>query len=64
MSQETTSGGPAPTVAVHEATDAGDDERGQGFRLGRYADAVHRCLERWQADGFGRSLWAKDPGLW
>ena len=61
MSQETTLGGPAPTVAVHEAH---DDERGQGFRLGRHADAVHRRLERWQAEGFGRRLWAKDPSLW
>jgi transaldolase/glucose-6-phosphate isomerase len=55
MSQESTQ---------QEAGAVSEEERGQGFRLGRYEDAVRRRLERWQAEGFGRRLWDKDPSLW
>jgi len=34
------------------------------LRLGRYAGAVDRRLAAWQAAGFGRRLWEKDPTLW
>jgi transaldolase/glucose-6-phosphate isomerase len=40
------------------------EERGIEFQLGRYEEAVHRRLERWQEEGFGRRLWARDPTLW
>jgi transaldolase/glucose-6-phosphate isomerase len=34
------------------------------MHLGRYAAAVERRLEAWQAASFGRRLWQKDPTLW
>jgi transaldolase / glucose-6-phosphate isomerase len=44
----------------HDAGETGPDQ----LRLGRYAAAVERRLARWQEEGFGRRLWAKDPELW
>ena len=41
-----------------------DQERGLEFQLGKYEEAVQRRLERWQEEGFGRRLWARDPTLW
>jgi transaldolase/glucose-6-phosphate isomerase len=37
---------------------------GEELRLGRYAAAAERRLARWQAEGFGKRLWQKDPTLW
>jgi transaldolase/glucose-6-phosphate isomerase len=37
---------------------------GAELRLGRYESAVQARLERWQAEGFGRRLWAKDHTVW
>jgi transaldolase/glucose-6-phosphate isomerase len=34
------------------------------LRLGRYERAVQGRLERWEAQGFGRRLWAKDHTVW
>jgi transaldolase/glucose-6-phosphate isomerase len=44
----------------------GSGGRGDGLelRIGRHASAVAARLARWQADGFGRRLWEKDPTLW
>ncbi|HEX2224508.1 MAG TPA: transaldolase, partial [Thermoanaerobaculia bacterium] len=63
MSQESTEKGTG-AVTADEHADEREDERGHGFRLGRYGEAVRERLERWQAEGFGRRLWAKDPSLW
>ena len=37
---------------------------GAELRLGRYESAVQSRLERWQSEGFGRRLWAKDHTVW
>jgi transaldolase / glucose-6-phosphate isomerase len=37
---------------------------GAELRLGRYESAVQARLERWQSEGFGRRLWAKDHTVW
>ncbi len=37
---------------------------GMELRMGSYAPAVEERLGRWQAEGFGRRLWARDPTLW
>src|SRR5215210_7065564 len=37
---------------------------GAELRLGRYESAVQARLERWQTEGFGRRLWAKDHTVW
>jgi transaldolase/glucose-6-phosphate isomerase len=37
---------------------------GGELRLGRYERAVQSRLERWEAQGFGRRLWAKDHTVW
>lgn len=37
---------------------------GPELRLGRYERAVLTRLERWESEGFGRRLWAKDHTLW
>lgn len=44
----------------------GSGGRGDGLelRIGRHATAVAARLARWQADGFSRRLWEKDPTLW
>ncbi|HEX3131833.1 MAG TPA: hypothetical protein VH394_31135 [Thermoanaerobaculia bacterium] len=34
------------------------------LRLGRWEPAVQARLERWEAQGFGRRLWAKDHTVW
>ncbi len=34
------------------------------LRLGRYERAVQSRLENWEAQGFGRRLWAKDHTVW
>ena len=34
------------------------------LRLGRYERAVQSRLEQWEAQGFGRRLWAKDHTVW
>jgi transaldolase/glucose-6-phosphate isomerase len=34
------------------------------LRLGRYEGVVQSRLERWEAQGFGRRLWAKDHTVW
>lgn len=34
------------------------------MRLGRWERAVQARLERWEAQGFGRRLWAKDHTVW
>jgi transaldolase/glucose-6-phosphate isomerase len=39
------------------------DQRGD-LRLGRYERAVQSRLERWESQGFGRRLWAKDHTVW
>ena len=37
---------------------------GAELRLGRYESAVQSRLERWESEGFGRRLWAKDHTVW
>lgn len=37
---------------------------GPELRLGRYESAVQARLERWEAESFGRRLWAKDHTVW
>src|SRR5688572_9661472 len=37
---------------------------GSELRLGRYESAVQARLERWEAESFGRRLWAKDHTVW
>ncbi|HYN20136.1 MAG TPA: hypothetical protein VE078_04190 [Thermoanaerobaculia bacterium] len=37
---------------------------GSELRLGRYEGAVQARLERWEAESFGRRLWAKDHTVW
>lgn len=37
---------------------------GPELRLGRYERAVSSRLERWEGEGFGRRLWAKDHKVW
>ncbi len=34
------------------------------LRLGHWEGAVHARLERWEAESFGRRLWAKDHTVW
>ncbi|MDH3261946.1 MAG: glucose-6-phosphate isomerase [Acidimicrobiia bacterium] len=40
------------------------DSQSQVLALGNYAPLVHMRLHRWEEEGFGRRLWAKDPTLW
>jgi transaldolase/glucose-6-phosphate isomerase len=37
---------------------------GLRMSLGRYGEAVEARLRRWEAEDFGRRLWAKDHTLW
>jgi transaldolase/glucose-6-phosphate isomerase len=37
---------------------------GAELRLGRYERTVQGRLERWETEGFGRRLWAKDHTVW
>ncbi len=37
---------------------------GQELRLGRWSEVVEARLRRWEAEDFGRRLWAKDHTLW
>ncbi|MBV8203199.1 MAG: phosphoheptose isomerase, partial [Acidobacteria bacterium] len=48
---------------MSEPRDAGKQDA-VTMSLGRYAAAVERRLAAWQAAGFGRRLWQKDPTLW
>lgn len=40
------------------------DDSGLRMSLGRYGEAVAARLRRWDAEDFGRRLWAKDHTLW
>ena len=40
------------------------DESGLRMSLGQHAEAVEARLRRWEDEGFGRRLWAKDHTLW
>jgi transaldolase / glucose-6-phosphate isomerase len=40
------------------------DDSGLEMSLGRYGDAVTERLRRWEAEDFGRRLWARDHMLW
>lgn len=42
----------------------GGQSEGTELRLGKYQAAVDARLARWEKEGFGRRLWAKDPTLW
>jgi transaldolase/glucose-6-phosphate isomerase len=56
----------SPTVEEESMSEPHDSGRQNAveMRLGRYAAAVERRLAAWQAAGFGRRLWQKDPTLW
>jgi transaldolase/glucose-6-phosphate isomerase len=40
------------------------DDRGLEMSLGRHGEAVEARLRRWEEEGFGRRLWARDHTLW
>jgi transaldolase/glucose-6-phosphate isomerase len=42
----------------------GEPKESTELRLGTYESAVESRLARFQEEGFGRRMWAKDPTLW